>query len=39
MLAPTETAVVLPEEPPIDALRPETQPEPTVDAAPEIAKT
>jgi ATP-binding cassette subfamily B multidrug efflux pump len=38
-LAATETAVELPEEPPIDELRAETQPEPTMDAAPEVAKT
>jgi len=38
-LAPTDTAVELPEEPPVDELRAGTQPEPTVDAAPEIAKT
>jgi len=38
-LVATETAIEPPEEPPVDELRAGTQPEPSVDAAPEIAKT
>ena len=37
-IAPTETAVELPEEPPIDELRVETQPEPSVYTAPVVTK-
>jgi len=37
-VAPTETAVELPEEPPIDELRVETQPEPSVYTAPVVTK-
>jgi ATP-binding cassette subfamily B multidrug efflux pump len=37
-LVATETAVELPDEPPIDELRAETKPEPSVDDAPLVAK-
>jgi len=37
-LVATETAVELPDEPPVDELRAETKPEPSVDDAPVVAK-
>jgi ATP-binding cassette subfamily B multidrug efflux pump len=37
-VAPTETAVEPPEEPPVDEMRLETQPEPSVDDAPVVTK-
>jgi ATP-binding cassette subfamily B multidrug efflux pump len=37
-LAPEETATVLPEEPPVDEMRTGTQPEPSVDDAPTVAR-
>ncbi|HTO49757.1 MAG TPA: ABC transporter ATP-binding protein, partial [Burkholderiales bacterium] len=37
-IAPTETETELPEEPPLDELRPETKPEPSVDDAPVVTR-
>jgi hypothetical protein len=37
-IAPTETVTELPEEPPVDELRAETKPEPSVDDAPVVAR-
>jgi ATP-binding cassette, subfamily B, multidrug efflux pump len=38
-LVPEETATELPEEPPVDELRADTQPEPSVDDAPVVTRT
>jgi hypothetical protein len=37
-VSPTETATELPDEPPVDELRTDTKPEPTVDDAPVVTR-